>query len=145
MAISHLWYGKAFLTLANKEMDVNSDTWKTMLTTSAYVPDQDAHDYKDDVTNEISGTNYTAGGATISPLTSVYTGGTNIWNADGSDAAWATATFTCRIAVNYDDTPGTAGTKGLLSYVDMGGDQTVSAANFTIQWAAAGIVQVLVS
>jgi hypothetical protein len=48
--------------------------WKTMLTTVTYVPNQDTHDFKDDVTNEITGTGYTAGGVAISPLTSLYTG-----------------------------------------------------------------------
>jgi hypothetical protein len=120
-----------------------------MLTTVTYVPNQDTHQYKDvSVTNEITGTGYTAGGVKISGTTGAnstltYTGGTNIWNLDADDAAWTTATFTCRIAPTYDNTP--ASNKPLLSYVDMGGDQTVSAANFTIQWAAAGIVQVTVS
>lgn len=145
MAVTHLWYGLSFVTMANKEADWDSDTVKTMLTTSTYVPNQDTHKYKSDVTNEITGTNYSAGGTTISPLTSAYTGGTNTWNLDGADAAWTSASFTCRIAPTYDGTPGTDATRPLLSYVDMGADQTVSSANFTIQWNASGIVQVVVS
>lgn len=145
MAVTHLWYGLSFITMANKEADWDTDTVKTMLSTSTYVPNQDTDKYKSNVSNEISGTNYTAGGTTISPLTSAYTGASNIWNLDGADAAWTTATFTCRIAATYDGTPGTDATRPLLSYVDMGGDQTVNAANFTIQWAAGGIVQVTVS
>lgn len=146
MAVSHLYYGKFFLSLGNKELDVNSDTWKTMLTSSTYVPDQDAHQYKSSVTNELSATgNYSTGGTTISPLTDTYTGGTNVYAIDGADAAWTTATFTCRIAPTYDNTPGTDATRPLITYVDMGGDQTVSSANFTIQWAAGGICTVTVS
>jgi hypothetical protein len=145
MAVTHLWYGLSFVTLANKEADWDTDSVKTMLTTVTYVPNQDTHKYKSDVTNEVVGTGYTATGVAISPLTSAYATGTNIWNLDGADAAWTTATFTCRIGVTYDASPATDATRPLLSYVDMGADQTVSAANFTIQWAAAGIVQVTVS
>jgi hypothetical protein len=145
MAVTHLWYGLSFVTMANKEADWDTDSVKTMLTTVTYVPNQDTHKYKSDVTNEVSGTGYTATGVAISPLTSAYVGGTNTWNLDGADAAWVTASFTCRIAPTYDATPGTDATRPLLSYVDMGADQTVASANFTIQWAAGGIVQVVVS
>lgn len=145
MAVTHLWYGLSFVTMANKEADWDTDSVKTMLTTSTYVPNQDTHKYKSDVTNEVSSANYTAGGFAISPLTSAYTGASNTWNLDGADATWTTVTFTTRIAPTYDATPGTDATRPLLSYVDMGADQTVSSANFTIQWSASGIVQVVVS
>jgi len=145
VAVTHLWYGLSFVTMSNKEADWDTDSVKTMLTTVTYVPNQDTDKYKSNVTNEVSGTNYTATGTAISPLTSAYVGGTNTWNLDGADATWTTASFTCRIGVTYDATPGTDATRPLLSYVDMGGDQTVSSANFTIQWAAGGIVQVVVS
>ena len=49
--------------LGDGAIDWLNDTIKVMLVTSAYTPDQDAHDFKDDITNEISGTGYTAGGA----------------------------------------------------------------------------------
>src|SRR5678815_1125526 len=129
MAVTHFIYGKWFTSLGNKEADVNSDTFKTMLTTVTYVPNQDTHQYKSDVTNEITGTNYTATGVSIGSGTDTYTGGTNVYAVDfATDAAWTTASFTCRIGVNYDSTPGTDATRPLMTYVDMGADQTVSAA-----------------
>lgn len=131
--------------MANKLLDVDSDTWKCSLQTSTFTPNQDTNDFYNDVTNEVSSTNYTAGGATISPLTSTYTGATNVWNVDGSDATWTTVTFTMRNAVVYDSSPGTSATDPLLMYVDAGADQTVSAANFSIVWDAAGIAKVTVS
>ena len=145
MAVSALWFGNAFVSMANKLLDVDSDTWKTALQTSTFTPNQDTHDFYNDVTNEVSSTNYTAGGVAISPLTSTYTGATNVWNVDGSDAAWTTVTFTMRNAVVYDTTPGTSATDPLLMYVDAGADQTVSAANFSIVWDSAGIAKVTVS
>lgn len=80
MAVTAYWFGNAFLKVFNKEMDWDTDTFKLMLTTSAYTPAQ-AHDYKNDVTNEVTGTGYTAGGATLASKTITYTA------AD----SWATA------------------------------------------------------
>lgn len=145
MAVSALWYGLAFTSTFNKLADWDSDTIKCSLQTSTYVPNQDTHQFYTSVTNEVTSTNYTAGGATISPLTAAYTGATNVYNLDGADATWTTVTFTMRNAAVYDTTPGTSATDPLLMYVDAGADQTVSAANFSIVWDSAGICKVTVS
>lgn len=42
-----------------------SDTIKAAITTSTYTPDPLTHDFFNDVTNEVVGTGYTAGGATL--------------------------------------------------------------------------------
>ena len=59
------------LVSGNAPIDLLSDTIKCMLCTSTYTPNLDTHKYKSDVTNEITGTGYTAGGATLGspPLT----------------------------------------------------------------------------
>lgn len=116
-----------------------------MLTTSSYTPNQDTHQYKSDVTNEISGTGYTAGGVTLASCTSTYTGGTNVLSLDAGDAAWTSATFTARYAVVLDSTPGTDATRPLICYVDFGADQSVTTGTFTIVWNASGIVTITVS
>lgn len=59
------FYGKFFASLANKEIDFNSDAIKLALVSSAYTFDHDAHDYFNDITNEVTGTGYTAGGAAV--------------------------------------------------------------------------------
>ena len=79
------WYASAILKALNKEIDFDSDTIKVMLTTSAYAEDLEAHDYKNDVTNEVSGAGYTAGGATLSGKTITYI-------PDQSATAWAANT-----------------------------------------------------
>jgi hypothetical protein len=138
-------YGNAPKTAANKEWDWDSDAIKCMLCTVTYVPNQDTHIYKSSVTNEISGTGYTATGATLTSTTSTYTGATNTLALDAADTVWSTATFTARIAVVYSSTPGSDATRPLICWVDFGSDQSVSAGNFTITWAAAGIVTFVVS
>ncbi len=145
MAVSAKWYGKAFDSAFKKKMDLSADTIKVMLCTSSYTPDQDTHDFKDDVTNEVSGTGYTAGGATLSSPTLTYTGGTNTLAFDGADVSWAASTLTARYAVMYDSTPGTDATRPLLMYIDFGADVSTTSGTLTITWDSAGIASVTVA
>jgi hypothetical protein len=145
MAVSAKFYGKAFLSAFNKEIDLDTDVIKVMLCTSTYAPDQDAHQYKSSVTNEVTGTGYTAGGATLTSPAVTYTGATNVFMFDGADTSWAASTITARYAVIYDSSPATDATRPLIAYVDFGADVSSTAATFTITWDAAGIATVTVA
>ena len=140
MAVTAKVYGLAQQSLANKEIDWDTDTIKVMLCTSTYVPNQDTHRYKSDVTNEVTGTGYTAGGATLTSCTATYTAATNVLMLDAADASWASSTITARYAVGYDATPATDATRPLICWVDFGADVSSTAATITITWDAAGIV-----
>lgn len=142
MAVSAKWYGNAFGKAFNKEIDVDTDTIKVMLCTSTYTPDQDAHSYKSSVTNEVTGTGYTAGGATLSSVSVAYSGGSNTFTIDAADVSWPSSTITARYAVIYDSTPGTDATRPLLGYVDFGADVSSSGGSFDIVWDSAGIFTV---
>jgi len=132
-------YGSLITKAFNKEIDWDTDTIKVALVTSSYTPNQDTHDYWDDVSaNEASGTGYTAGGATLGSKTVGYTSGTNVTKFDAADVSWTSSTITARYAVVYVST-GTAGTSALIAYVDFGSDQSSSAGTFSIVWDAAGI------
>lgn len=145
MAVTNKFYGKFFLSLANKEVDLNSDTIKVALVTSSYTFDQDAHDYFNDITNEVTGTGYTAGGATLGSPTISYTGGSNTFAFDGADVSWTTSTITARGAVVYDSTPATDATRPLICFVDFGADVSTTAGTFLLTFDAAGIATVTVS
>jgi len=125
--------------IMNGSIDLDSDTIKVMLVTSSYTPDQDNHDYKDDVTNEVSGTGYTAGGATLAnkSVTQDNTNDKGVFDAD--DVTWSNSTITARGAVLYKDT-GDASTSPLICYFDFGEDKSSSSGDFTIQWNADGIL-----
>jgi hypothetical protein len=140
-------YGQ-FLSLAlDKKIDWDSDTIKVALLTNAYTPNQDAHNYFDDVsTNEVTGaTGYTAGGNTLANKTNVYNSATNVITLDADDTTWASSTITARYAVIYDATPATNADRPLIGYVDFGSDQSSSNGNFTITWDATGIVRITVA
>jgi len=139
-------YGNFVVKSFNKEIDWDSDTIKVALLTNAYTPNQDAHDYFDDVvTNQVTGTGYTSGGLTLANKTNTYNSSTNVIVLDADDTTWASSTITARYAVIYDATPATDATRPLIGYVDFGSDQSSSNGNFTITWDSTGIVRVTVA
>jgi hypothetical protein len=138
-------YGNFLLKALNKEVDFDTDTIKVALLSSSYTPDQDAHDYFNDVsTYEVSGTGYTSGGATLASKTATYDSATNVIVLDAADTTWSSSTITARYAVIYDST-GTSSTSALIGYVDFGSDQSSTNGNFTITWDSTGIVRITVA
>jgi hypothetical protein len=149
MAVTASWFGKAlegqYSATSARRVDWATDTIKIALCTSSYTPNQDTHDFFDDVTNEVSGTGYSAGGVTLGSKTLNYDSGTNVLSLRGGTSSWSSATFTTRYAVIYKDT-GTAGTSPLLGWVDFGGDQSVSSGTFSISWDATdGLLKITAS
>jgi hypothetical protein len=138
-------YGNFLLKALNKEVDFDTDTIKVALLSSSYTPDQDAHDYFNDVSSyEVSGTGYTSGGATLASKTATYDSATNVIVLDAADTTWSSSTITARYAVIYDST-GTSSTSALIGYVDFGSDQSSTNGNFTITWDSTGIVRITVA
>lgn len=135
-------FGRLLMSLANKEINMNTDTFKVMLVTSAWTPDQDTMQYKSAVTNEASGAGYTAGGLTLASQAVTYDAATNTLKFDASDVSWNNSTIAARYAVVYDATPGSDATRPLVAYTDYG--ENVSTTNGTFQaiWNSAGIVTI---
>lgn len=139
-------YGQFLAKALNKEVDFDTDTIKVMLVSSSYTPNQDTHDYLDDVVaNEVTGTGYTAGGATLASKTVTYDSGTNVVILDAADTTWASSTITARYAVVYSDAGASNSLKVLIGYVDFGSDQSSTNGNFTITWDSTGIVRLTVA
>ena len=134
-------YYKKFL-LDGTDIDLDNDTIKVALCTSDYTPDIDNHDYFDDITDELSGGGYTAGGKTLSNVSlSIDTANDKV-KFDADDVTWTDLTATnVRYAIIYKDT-GTASTSPLIAYVDFGEDKTFSNADLKITWSANGIFTV---
>jgi hypothetical protein len=139
MASTFYTYGLLASKLLAGDIDFENDTIKIMMTTSSYSPNQDTHEFKDDVTNEVSGTAYSSGGATLSNKSVGYTGGTNVTKVDADDVTWSSSTIAnARIAVIYKDT-GNAATSPLIGYTDFGADKSTDNGDFTITFDADGI------
>lgn len=122
------------------DLDDAGQTVKCMLVSSGYTPDVDTHDFIDDVNPyEITGTGYTAGGATLMNKTVIQDNvdDEGVWDAD--DVVWPDSTITAAGCVLYKDT-GTASTSRLICYFDFQGDKSSSGGDFTVQWHAEGIL-----
>lgn len=142
MAVTSKVYGLALQSLVNAEIDYDTNIIKAMLCTALYVPNQDTHRYKSDVTNEVTGTGYTAGGVTLTSKTVTYNAASNTLTLDCADPAWTASTITARYLVFYKDT-GTASTSPLIAYVDFGEDRSTGATTFTYVVPTTGIAQFL--
>lgn len=124
----------------NGSIDLDTDTIKVMLVTSAYTPNQDTHTKRSDITNEVSGTGYTAGGATLAnkSVTVDNTDNESVFDAD--DVIWSTSTITARGAVLYKSRGGASSADELIAYIDFGEDKSSGGGDFKIEWDAEGIL-----
>ena len=143
MAISAKLFAKFPMNAAGGDasgdgpMDLLSDTIKATLHTSTYTPNQSANETKSDATNELSTAGgYTAGGVTLGSKT--YASSSLVTTFDAADLSWSALSVTFREIVIWDDTP-TTPADPLISYVDTGGDQTLSGADLAVVWNASGI------
>lgn len=145
-----LWYGPAvegqYGTTAARRVDWVTDDVRVSLHTTTYVPDQDAHDFFNDATNELTTTGgYTAGGVALGTKSVVYTAGTNIISLRAATSTWSALTATFRYAVIWVNTAGASSTDPLLGYVDLGA-QTIAGVDFSIAWhATEGVLKATVS
>ena len=132
-------YNSAKVDIAAGDIILDSDDIWILLVTSAYTPDPDAHNFRDDITNEVTGTGYTAGGMDMGTITVTQDNTNNRATVDAADPVWSGATITARGAVVYKKV-GTAATDRLICYLDFGSDISSTAAAFTVQLATAGFL-----
>lgn len=139
MAVTAYWYGKGIENLFKNTIDADSHTFKCMLTTNSYTPDVNVHDQKADVTNEVTGTGYTAGGKALTSVAVSLDVASSEVRIDAADVEWTSSTITARRAVVYDDT---AAGDELLMYVDFGQDLASTNGTFAIQWDSTGLCKI---
>ncbi len=128
-------YNRFKANLMNKVVDMEADTIKCALLDNVHTFSAGATVWTSGVdVNEIAGTGYTAGGATLAGKAVTEAATTKF---DATDVSWTTATFTAYHAVIWDDT---LAADDVICSFDFGGAQTVTAGTFTIQWHANGII-----
>jgi O-acetylhomoserine/O-acetylserine sulfhydrylase-like pyridoxal-dependent enzyme len=112
------------------EHDMDTDTIKLALYTSAATLDASTTVYT--TSNEVSssGTNYTAGGNTLTGATVSLSGTTAF--VDFSDTSWLTATITARGALVYNSSK----SNKAIAVLDFGSDKTSTNGTFTVQMPA---------
>jgi hypothetical protein len=108
-------------------------TYKGMLVTSAYTENRATHTKRSDVTGEVSGTGYTAGGNAVT-LSVAVNNTTNVLTLTIGAVSWPSSTITARKLVVYRARGGASSADELVCCVDNGTDLVSS--NTTLSFAA---------
>ena len=129
--MASLIYNSAVDDMARGAIDWDTDSFKVMLVTSSYSPDKDAHLKRSSVTNEVTGTGYTAGGVATACTVTKDTANDKVTIVFAA-VSWASSTITARGAVYYKATGGAASTDALVAYNDFGSNITTSNGTFSL-------------
>jgi len=133
MAISQAMATSFKVQILGGDFDFSSgtaDTFKIALFTSAATLGAATTAYA--TTNEVTGTNYVAGGNTLTISANPASSGTTAF-LDFADTTWANATITARGALIYKS----GGGNPAVAVLDFGSDKTSTAGDFTIVFPAA--------
>lgn len=117
--------------------DLDADTFKCALFSASHTPST-AHAVFADLTGEVSGTGYTAGGATLTNVTWTSSGTSAVLDAD--DPSWTNASLTARYAVVYKSGTANGQTDPLVCLLDFEADKGVTGGTFSVTFNTAGIV-----
>mgnify|MGYP003132822836 CR=1 FL=1 len=116
------------LTATHNFTNSSGNSFKLALYTSSATMGATTTAYS--TSQEVSGTNYTAGGAALTNVTPSSTGTTAV--TDFSDLTFSTATITARGCMIYNDT----NSDKSVATIDFGGDKTSTAGDFTVVFPA---------
>lgn len=112
-------------------LGTSGDTLKIALYTSSASLGATTSAYT--TSNEVSGTGYTAGGATLSSQAVSYDSSNNVAFFDAADPSFTSATITARGALIYNNSKSNAS----IAVLDFGSDFTSTAGTFTVQLPSA--------
>jgi hypothetical protein len=129
--MASLIYNSAIDDMARGAIDFDTDTFKALLVTSSYTPDKDTHEKRDDVTNEATGTGYTAGGVTTACTVTKDTANDKV-TLSFAAVSWASSTITARALVIYKSRGGASSADELVAYNDFGSDVSSTAGTFSV-------------
>lgn len=124
--------------MAKGSIQFATDLIRVLLVTGAYVPDKAAHTRRSDVTGEVIGDGYTAGGE-VAAVVVVTDLGSNRTDIALGGAAWPHSTITAAGAVYYDSRGGAPEDDELVAYIDFGGDVSSGSGLFTLQLSTMSI------
>ena len=122
-------FKQELLTGTHDFTNSTGDTFKIAMYTSSATLGAATTAYS--VTNEVSGTGYTAGGNTLTNVTPTTSGTTAF--TDFADTTWSSATITARGALIYNSTD----SDKAVVVLDFGSDKTSTNGDFTIQFPTA--------
>ena len=129
--MASLIYNSFVDDMARGAIDLDTDTFKVMLVTSAYVPNKDTDLKRSAVTNEVTGTGYTAGGVATACTVTKSTANDRV-TLSFAAVNWASSTITARGAVIYKSRGGASSADELVCYIDFVSDVSSTASTFSL-------------
>ena len=112
-------------------IDFDTDTFKMMLVTSTYTASK-SHAKRSDITNEVTGTNYTTGGNACAVTVAATDNVNNDVEISFSVTSWTSATITARAGVIYKSRGGASSADELVGYVDFTSDVSSTNGTFAV-------------
>ena len=129
--MASLIYNSAIDDMARGAIDADTDSFKAMLVTSSYSPNKDTDLKRSAVTNEVSGTGYTAGGVASVCTVTKDTANDKV-TLSFAAVSWASSTITARALVIYKSRGGASSADELVCYVDFGSDVSSTGGSFSV-------------
>jgi hypothetical protein len=117
---------------AKGNIDWDTDTFKGKLVTDAYTPNKGTHTKRSNVTNEITGTGYTAGGTTVTVTVTKTTSPTHSLTLTFGAVSWPSSTLAARALVIYKSRGGADTADELVLYNDFGATITSTGGTFAV-------------
>ncbi len=133
--MASLIYNSMLDDLAKGAIDFDTDTFKLMLVAAGYTADKDAHTKRSDVTNEVSGTGYTAGGAAVACTVAKDTVNDKV-TLTFANPSWPASTITARGGVIYKSRGGASSADEVVAYVDFGSNITSTGSTFAVTFSS---------
>ena len=116
---------------------LEAETHKEALVLDTYTPNYSTHDFRDDLTNEVVGSGYTAGG--VACTGTEITIASEVLTFDMIDTVYPTVTIVDVMAGVFYTNVGSAATDQLICLQDFITAASATAADFTIQHAGGGV------
>lgn len=116
-------------------IDLDTDTFKLMLMSSSYTPSRTAHTKRSDITNEVTGTGYIAGGSAVT-FTPALDTTNHREDFTLSSVSWPGATFTTRYGAIYKSRGGASSADELVMLLDFGTDQVITGFTFLVNFTS---------
>ena len=129
--MASLIYNSFWNDIFHANFDLDTVTVKVMLVSSAYTENKDTHTKRSDVTSEVSGTGYTAGGNTVAASLALNTT-TDVMTITLASTTWPSSTITARKAVYYISRGGASSADEIICVDDFGSDVSSSGTAFNL-------------
>lgn len=129
--MASLIYNSAIDDMARGAIDFDTDSFKAMLVTSSYTPNKDTDLKRSAVTNEVTGTGYTAGGVASVCTVTKDTANDKV-TLSFAAVSWASSTITARGLVYYKSRGGASSADELVAYNDFGSNVSSTGGTFSV-------------